>query len=148
MNEKTLMEVLLVEDNLQDAELTIQALKDNNLAKNVIHIEDGMEALDLLFGRGKYEAVTNGDLPKVILLDLNSSNINGLELLRAIKENEKTRGIPVVIVTSSANKRDIKAAYGLGANSYIVKPTESEAFLKRMSALGRYWLLVNHSVRR
>lgn len=144
MEEKRIVEVLLVEDNPRDAELTIRVLKKNNLANRIIHVEDGVEALDLLFGRGKYADSTLAGLPKVVLLDLKLPKLNGLEVLREIKENEKTRSIPVVVVTSSAEDPDVTAAYQLGANSYIVKPVDFDAFLKTMNTLGYYWIMVNH----
>lgn len=138
------VEILLVEDNPRDAELTIRALKKNNLANRLIHVEDGREALDFLFAQGKYEDLTKDNLPKVVLLDLKLPKVNGLEVLRTMKSDERTRTIPVVIVTSSAEDPDIKAAYELGANSYVVKPVHFDAFIEVMTQLGGYWLLVNH----
>lgn len=141
------VEILLVEDNPQDAELTIRALKKNNLANQLVHVKDGAEALDYLFARGKYEGRDAKNMPKVVLLDLKLPKLNGLEVLRTIKEDENLFTIPVVIVTSSSEDPDMKTAYELGANSYVVKPVEFNAFVEAMSRLGLYWLLVNHSLK-
>lgn len=138
-----MVEVLLVEDNPRDAELTMRALKKNSLVNRIVHVEDGVEALDLLFRRGKYAGNTI-EHPKVMLLDLKLPKLNGLEVLRVIKSNEQTRSILVVVVTSSAEDRDVRAAYMLGANSYIIKPVGFDAFLKTMNSLGYYWITVNH----
>jgi two-component system, response regulator len=137
------MDILLVEDNPQDAELTIRALRKNKLANQLIAVEDGAEALDFIFCRGKYAAREIGATPKVILLDLKLPKVSGLEVLRALKHDERTRGIPVVILTSSQEDPDIKTAYALGANSYVVKPVDFDAFAEAVSSLGLYWLLVN-----
>ena len=147
MNEMNAVEILLVEDNPSDAELTIRALKKHNLANQLIHVQDGAEALDFLFGRGKYAGRMTRKTPKVILLDLKLPKINGLEVLRIIKENEQTSLIPVVIVTSSTEDPDMITAYKLGVNSYVVKPVQFDAFIEAMSHLGIYWLLVNHPVK-
>lgn len=143
MNEPRMIEILLVEDNPRDAELLIRAFKKRNLANNLIHVEDGAEALNVLFNRGKYKGNSNSVLPKIVLLDLKLPKVDGLEVLKEIKMNETTRTIPVVIVTSSAEDPDIKQAYALGANSYVVKPVNFEAFTEAMSNLGLYWLLLN-----
>ena len=143
MNESNLIEILLVEDNPRDAELMIRAFKKRNLANNLIHVEDGAEALDFLFNRGKFEGRKAGSTPKIVLLDLKLPKVNGLEVLREIKNNEDTRKIPVVVVTSSAEDPDIKLAYELGANSYVVKPVNFEAFTEVVSNLGLYWLMIN-----
>lgn len=148
MNEADIVEILLVEDNPRDAELTIRALNKRHLSKGLIHVEDGVEALDFLFARGKFTNRSRQDTPKVILLDLKLPRVNGLEVLRLIKEDDRTRAIPVVIVTSSAEDPDIKAAYKLGANSYVIKPVQFEAFIEAMSKLGIYWLTVNHPLKR
>ena len=139
--------VLLVEDNPQDAELTIRALKKHHLANQLFHVEDGAEALDFLLGRGKYEGLETDHPPKVVLLDLKLPKVNGLEVLRTMKSNERTRAIPVVVVTSSAEDPDMKTAYDLGANSYVVKPVQFEAFIEAMSKVGIYWLMVNHPLK-
>jgi two-component system, response regulator len=147
MNDINVVEVLLVEDNPRDAELTIRALKKHNLANQLFHVEDGAEALDFLFGRGRFEGLEIDHPPKVVLLDLKLPKVNGLEVLRAMKGSERTRSIPVVIVTSSAEDPDIKTAYLLGVNSYVVKPVQFEAFMEAMSKVGIYWLMVNHPMK-
>ncbi len=143
MNGEKIIEILLVEDNPRDAELMIRALKKRNLANNLIHVEDGSAALDFLFNRGQYAQRTDAALPKIVLLDLKLPKLNGLEVLREIRANANTHNIPVVIVTSSAEDPDIKRAYELGANSYVVKPVNFDAFSDVMSNLGLYWLLIN-----
>lgn len=144
MNDLNAVEILLVEDNPHDAELTIRALKKKHLANRVFHVADGVQALDFLFARGRFADRKMEDSPKVILLDLKLPRINGLEVLRTIKQDDRTRVIPVVIVTSSAEDPDINTAYLLGANSYVIKPVEFEVFIEAMSKLGIYWLMVNH----
>jgi two-component system response regulator len=139
------IDILLVEDNPQDAELTIRALKGRNLANQLLVVEDGPEALDFVFCRGQYADRQMAHPPKVILLDLRLPKLNGLEVLREIKADPRTRSIPVVMVTSSQEDPDIKAAYELGANSYVVKPVEFDAFMNATSNLGLYWLLVNQA---
>jgi two-component system response regulator len=129
--------ILLVEDNPRDAELTLRAFRKNNLVNSVIVAHDGVEALEIVFSR------TGADRPRVILLDLKLPKLNGLEVLRKLKSDDRTRSIPVVVVTSSNQDPDITAAYDLGANSYVVKPVDFEAFMTTMSQLGFYWLMVN-----
>ncbi len=146
MNEE-IVEILLVEDNPRDAELTIRALKKHNLANQLFHVRDGAEALDFLLGRGKYEGRQVDPLPKVIMLDLKLPKVNGLEVLRIIKSDPQLFTIPVVIVTSSAEDPDMDAAYELGANSYIIKPVQFDAFMEAMSKLGVYWLTANHPLK-
>ena len=142
MNE---VEILLVEDNPHDAELTLRALKKRNLANRVLHTKDGAEALDFIFAEGAYAGrnVENG--PRVILLDLKLPKVDGLEVLRKIKADERTRTIPVVVLTSSREDRDLEECYALGVNSYIVKPVEFESFVTAVSELGFYWLLLNQT---
>jgi len=147
MDLKNAVDILLVEDNPQDAELTARALKKQNLANRLFTVEDGAEALDFIFCRGKYESQDLVRSPKVVLLDLKLPKVSGLEVLRAIKQDERTRSIPVVIVTSSRQDPDIRAAYALGANSYVVKPVEFEAFSDAVTRLGLYWLLVNNTLK-
>lgn len=139
------IDILLVEDNPHDAELTIRAIKKHSIANPLFVVEDGAEALDFVFCRGAYSCREGSHPPRVIFLDLKLPKVNGLEVLQAIKSSELTRSIPVVVVTSSKEDPDIKAAYALGANSYVVKPIEFEAFLGAMSSLGLYWLLVNQA---
>ena len=143
-NDLNPVEILLVEDNPRDAELTIRALKKKNLANNLFHVEDGVDALDYLFARGKYSGRDITDTPRVVLLDLKLPRINGLEVLRAIKQDERTQTIPVVVVTSSVEDPDVKTAYELGANSYVLKPVQFDAFMDAMVKVGLYWLMVNH----
>ena len=147
MDELRAVEILLVEDNPRDAELTIRALKRKNLANNLYHVEDGVEALDFLFGRGTYSGRDMNEPPKVVLLDLKLPRINGLEVLRTLKSDERTRTIPVVIITSSAEDPDVKKAYELGANSYVIKPVQFDAFIEAMAKIGIYWLMVNHPMK-
>ena len=135
MNNLGAVDILLVEDNPRDAELTLRALKRRNLANRVFVVEDGAEALDFIFCRGRYVQRKVEHPPKVILLDLKLPKVNGLEVLRAIRAEEETRRVPVVMVTSSAEDPDTQAAYGLGANSYVVKPVEFDAFQEAMSQL-------------
>jgi two-component system response regulator len=143
MDYKNIVDILLVEDNPQDAELIIRAIKKQNIANPIFNAEDGAEALDFIFCRGTYAKRDGSIQPRVILLDLKLPKVNGLEVLKELKADSNTRSIPVVIVTSSQEDPDIKAAYTLGANSYVVKPVSSDAFIDSMSKLGLYWLLVN-----
>ena len=137
------VDILLVEDNPRDAELTVRALKKRNLANRLFVVEDGVEALDFIFCRGKYAGRAVAQPPKVVLLDLKLPKLDGLGVLRAIKADERMCKIPVVMVTSSNQDLDIQAAYELGVNSYVVKPVNFDAFVEAMSHLGLYWLLVN-----
>ena len=140
------VEILLVEDNPHDAELTIRALKKVNLANQLIHLHDGAEALDFLFARGMYADRNIGNRPKVILLDIKMPKVDGIEVLRQLKLNEATRTIPVVIMTSSKEEQDIITSYDLGVNSYVVKPVDFEGFAKAVSELGFYWLITNQGI--
>jgi len=141
------VDVLLVEDNQQDAELTIRSLKKHKLANSVSVVEDGAEALDFVFCRGKFDQRDINHPPKVIFLDLKLPRVGGLEVLRAIKQDARTRSVPVVVVTSSREDPDVKAAYELGANSYVVKPVDFESFTEAIGNLGLYWLLINQPPR-
>ena len=141
------VDVLLVEDNQQDAELTIRSLKKHKLANNISVVEDGAEALDFIFCRGKFNKRDINHPPKVIFLDLKLPLVSGLEVLRAIKQDARTKSVPVVVVTSSREDPDVKAAYELGANSYVVKPVDFEAFTEAIGSLGLYWLLINQPPR-
>lgn len=143
MNDMHAVEILLVEDNREDAELTIRSLKKHKLANNVFVIEDGAEALEFIFCRGKYCERDIKHPPRVVFLDLKLPLVSGLEVLRAIKQDTSTRSIPVVVLTSSREDPDVKAAYELGANSYVVKPVDFESFTKAIGELGLYWLLIN-----
>ena len=141
------VEILYVEDNPHDAELTIRALKKHNLANNLVHVMDGEEALDFIFAQGKFSErrVENG--PKVILLDLKLPKVDGLEVLRKIKADERTKKFPVVVLTSSKEEQDVVNSYKLGVNSYIVKPVDFDKFTKSVADLGLYWLLLNQAPR-
>lgn len=140
MNTKNEVEILLVEDNPNDVELTTRALKKHNLANKLHVAKDGAEALDYLFGA---DGTMKHEKPKVILLDLKLPKIDGIEVLRRIKSDERTKTIPVVVLTSSNQERDLKECYNLGVNSYITKPVEFENFITAVSELGFYWLLLN-----
>jgi two-component system, response regulator len=139
------VEILLVEDNPSDAEMTIRALKKNNLANKIVHLKDGSEALDFFFGHGQFEGRNTANKPKVVLLDLKMPKVDGIEVLRKVKSSELTKMIPVVVLTSSKEDPDIQACYDLGVNSYIVKPVGFDSFIKAVSELGLYWLLLNQS---
>jgi CheY-like chemotaxis protein len=138
------IEILLVEDNPNDVELALRALTKNNLANRVLIVKDGAEALDFIFGRGAHENRKVENVPRVILLDLKLPKVDGIEVLRSIRSDERTKFIPVVILTSSSEERDIVETYKLGVNSYIVKPVNFEKFIEVVRELGYYWLLLNH----
>jgi two-component system, response regulator len=138
------VDVLLVEDNSDDAELAIRHLKKNNMANNLFHVKDGEEALEFIFSTGRYAA--KGEemrRPKIVLLDIQMPKVNGIEVLQKIKSDPRTSMIPVVMLTSSGEDPDIEKCYGLGANSYIVKPVNFESFAEAIKNLGYYWLLLN-----
>ena len=139
----TPLEVLLIEDNPQDAELAIRALKELNLADHLIHLTDGQAALDFLFGTGDYEGRDVNQLPKVILLDLKLPKVDGIEVLREIRADERMKYIPVVVLTSSREDRDIREVYRLGANSYVVKPMNFQSYLDVIGNMGNYCLKIN-----
>ena len=141
------IEILLVEDSAEDRELTIRALRKNHLANRIHEARDGAEALDFLFARGEHAGRNARHLPRIVLLDLKLPKIDGLEVLRQIRANEHTHLLPVVVLTSSQEEPDIKRAYELGANSYLVKPVGFEAFVKAVSDAGAYWLLLNQAPR-
>lgn len=137
------IEILLVEDNMSDAEMTIRALKKNNLANKLMHLKDGAEALDFIFAEGAYSNRNVENTPKVILLDLKMPKVNGIQVLKRIKSDERTKKIAVVVLTSSKEDPDIQECYRLGVNSYVVKPVQFEQFVKTISDLGLYWMIVN-----
>jgi two-component system response regulator len=139
------VDILLVEDNPNDTELTLRALKKQKLGNQLFVVGDGEEALDFIFCRGKFSERDSNQTLKVIFLDLKLPKVSGLEVLREIKSNVKTKKLPVVVVTSSKEDPDIKAAYDLGANSYVVKPVDFDSFFQAMSNIGLYWLLVNET---
>jgi two-component system response regulator len=140
--------ILLVEDNPKDELLTLRALKKCNLANEIVVVRDGAEALDYLFARTEYTGRNVGDLPTVVLLDLKLPKIGGLEVLRQIRADERTRLLPVVILTSSDEEKDIITGYELGANSYVRKPVSFSDFSTAIADLGRYWLITNEPPRK
>lgn len=141
--DENIINILLVEDNPDDVELTLRALKKHNIANNVYVVSDGEEALDFVFARGSYAGRKFNNFPKVIFLDLKLPKVGGLEVLKAIKSNEDTKAIPVVVMTTSQEERDLIDSYKLGVNSYITKPINFEKFVDIVSQLGFYWLLLN-----
>ena len=147
MEDFSAVQILIVEDNPRDAEFTVRALRKNNLANDVVTARDGDEALDFLFCRGKYSKRSFSNPPKVVLLDLKLPKVSGLEVLRIVKKDARTKNIPIVIVSSSREEPDIKEAYDLGVNSYVVKPVNFDDFVKAVSSLGLYWLLVNEQIK-
>lgn len=136
-------DILIVEDNPNDAELMVRSLQKNHLANKLFVVADGAEALDFVFCRGQYAKRDLNRLPKVVFLDLKLPKVDGLEVLREVKSNERTKKLPVVIVTSSEEDPDIATAYDLGANSYIVKPVDFDNFVQAIRQLGLYWLVIN-----
>jgi two-component system, response regulator len=137
------VEILLVEDNPRDVEMTLRALKKRNLANKVHVAKDGAEALDYLFATGAYADRDKNHLPKVVLLDLKLPKVSGLDVLRKVKGDERTRTIPVVVLTSSQEETDMIESYRLGVNSYIVKPVDFDKFVDAVSEVGLYWLVIN-----
>jgi len=143
MNEPNAVELLLVEDNPQDLELALRALRKANLANCIHVVRDGAAALDFVFCEGQYAARRAADMPKVILLDLKLPKIDGLDVLKRIKGDPRTKTIPVVVLTSSNQQSDVVASYQLGVNAYIVKPVNFERFSEAVRDLGLFWLLLN-----
>lgn len=137
------VEILLVEDNPNDVELTLHALKKNNLSNPIQIARDGAEALDFIFGEGKFKGRDPHHQPRVVLLDLKLPKVDGLEVLKRVKSDPRTQTIPVVVLTSSSEERDIVESYKLGVNSYIRKPVDFEQFTEAVRTLGLYWLLLN-----
>lgn len=142
------VQILLVEDNPSDLALALHAFKKHNLTNGVHVARDGAEALDYLFKAGEHEGRTGGTDPQVILLDLKLPKVDGIDVLRAIKADERTRDIPVVVLTSSAAEQDIVETYALGVNSYIVKPVDFDQFSEAVRLIGFYWLLLNRGPER
>ena len=138
------IDILLVEDNESDAEMTIRILKKNNIANRLLHLHNGADALDYIFAQGIYADRQFDNMPKIILLDLKMPKINGIEVLQKIKGDARTKKIPVVMLTSSSEDPDIKQCYDLGVNSYVVKPVEFGEFQNAITNLGLYWLITNH----
>lgn len=137
------LEILLVEDNPHDAEMTIRALKKRNFANHLIHLKDGQEALDFLLGTTNQVGCNPSELPKVVLLDIKLPRVDGIEVLRRLRADEHTKTLPVVILTSSRQDNDVFQSYHLGANSFIVKPVDFDKFSEAISGLGFYWLVLN-----
>jgi two-component system response regulator len=135
--------ILLVEDNPDDEALTLRALRKNNIANEVVVARDGVEALDYLFGEGAHQDRNLADQPQVILLDLKLPKVDGLEVLKRIRQDDRTRRLPVVILTTSSEESDIVSSYDLGANSYIRKPVDFDQFMEAVRQLGLYWLVLN-----
>lgn len=143
MRDENMIEVLLVEDNPSDVKLTLKALQKNNLANRVYVVNDGEEALDFIYSRGAYESRKQMSNLKVVLLDLKLPKVDGLEVLKIIKSDETTKTLPIVVLTSSKEERDIVASYKLGVNSYIVKPVDFDQFIEAVAELGLYWCILN-----
>ena len=137
--------ILLVEDNPDDEALTLRAFQKNNIRNDVVVVHDGVEALDYLFATGAYKGRDVADLPQVVLLDLKLPRIDGLEVLRRVREDERTRLLPIVILTSSKEERDLIEGYRLGCNSYVRKPVDFDEFVEAARQLGLYWLLLNEA---
>jgi two-component system response regulator len=137
------VEILLVEDNPADAEMTLRALRRNQLANKVHWVKDGAEALEFMFRTGPYAARDPATTPKLVMLDIKMPKVDGIEVLRRLKEDAATRPIPVVVMTSSNEERDVLDSYRFGANSYIVKPVQFDAFHEIVSKIGLYWVLTN-----
>jgi two-component system, response regulator len=144
MTDSTDVEILLVEDNIHDAELTLRALRKADITKHIVHLKNGQEGLDFIFGRENFSGRDTSRQPKVILLDLKMPKVNGLDVIKELKADEMAKMIPIVVLTSSREDPDIETCYRLGVNSYIVKPVEFENFSKAVIQLGLYWLVFNH----
>jgi len=143
MGENQIVDILLIEDNMDEAQLTIRNFKKSNLANGLLHLADGAEALDFIFARNNYASRQIENVPKLILLDLKHPRVNGLDILKAVKTDKRTKVIPVIVLTSSKEEPDITASYELGANSYIVKPVDFASFSKAVVELGMYWMFLN-----
>jgi len=143
MDKCNAVDILLVEDNPNDVELTVRALKKGNLLNPIHVVQDGVEALDFLFARGEYAGRDPNHHPRVVILDLKLPKVDGLEVLRQLKADARTSVIPVVVLTSSRETPDVAESYLRGANSYIVKPVDFEKFIEAVSKVGLYWLLLN-----
>jgi CheY-like chemotaxis protein len=144
---ENIIEILLIEDSKEDAEMTLRAIKKINVINNVKVITDGEEAINFIYGKGEYEGRNLPINPKLILLDLKLPKIDGLEILGILKSDNDKKTIPIVVLTSSNEENDIVESYRLGVNSYIVKPVESDNFMKAIQNIGLYWLLLNQPIR-
>lgn len=142
MSEYQQIDILYAEDNPADAELTLYTLKTRNIANNIVWVRDGVEALDFLKRRGRYASRVGG-LPKMVLLDLKMPKLDGVDVLKALKAEESTRGLPVVIMTSSHEEADLVKSYKLGVNSYVVKPVDFDKFAEMVTEVGLYWMVCN-----
>ena len=145
MNEPGQIEILLVEDDPADAEMTLRALRRNNLANRVHWVKDGAEALEYMFRSGGYAGRDPSHAPKLVMLDIKMPKVDGIEVLRRLKADEATRSVPVVVMTSSNEQQDVIDSYRLGVNSYIVKPVHFDAFLETVAKIGLYWVLTNRA---
>lgn len=143
MENQKKVEILVVEDNRDDAEMALRAFKKNNLTNDIMVVGDGEEALDFIYAKGKFQDRKDERHPKIILLDLKLPKVDGLEVLKVLKENPETRMIPVVVLTSSKEERDMVESYRLGVNSYIIKPVDFDKFIEAVREVGLYWLLLN-----
>lgn len=143
MNKNELVDILLIEDSLGDAEMAMRSLRKNSKVQNLVHLEDGAEAIDFIFARGEYTDRDAQKTPKLIILDLNMPKVNGMDVLEKIRSDQRTKRIPVVVFTSSKEDSDVKKCYDLGVNSYIVKPVEFNEFTETIFSLGQYWLGLN-----
>ena len=143
MNPMNEVEILLIEDNPRDVEMTLRALKKNRITNNIKVVNDGAEALDFLFKKGKFSDMEIPNRPRIILLDLKLPKVDGIEVLRTIKNDPQLKVIPIIILTSSRVERDIVQSYRLGVNSYIVKPVEFDTFVEAIRKIGLYWLILN-----
>jgi len=139
------VEILLVDDSPEDVELTIRALRRNKIANEIQVVEDGVEALDFLFCRGSYEDRTSTNPPRLVLLDLKLPKIDGLEVLRAMRADERTKAVPVVILTSSKEQKDVIRGYNLGVNAFVQKPVDFEQFGEAIRQIGMFWMLINQA---
>ncbi len=137
------IEILLIEDNPHEAQLIVRALTKNNLANKLLHLDDGADAINFIFAEGKYSDRKINNHPKLILLDLKIPKVDGLEILKRVKTDERTKTIPIIILTSSQEEQDIVESYKLGANSYLVKPVDFNSFHKIVTDLGLYWMVMN-----
>jgi CheY-like chemotaxis protein len=142
MSEYQQIDILYAEDNPADAELTLYTLKTRNIANNIVWVRDGVEALDFIKRRGRYASRVGG-MPKMVLLDLKMPKLDGVDVLKALKADESTRAVPVVIMTSSHEETDLVKSYRLGVNSYVVKPVDFDKFAEMVTEVGLYWMVCN-----